>query len=90
MTVVCAICRSYPCKSGCPNDYGWKKVGTCGLCGESIYVGEPIIDLDGDLYHNDCMEDASIEEVCKIFEIEVKDILEMCNIKVKEAEVPYD
>ena len=87
---MCSVCRTYPCRSGCPNDYGWKKVGKCSLCDESIYVGEEIIDIDGDLYHNDCIEEASVEEVAKLLDIDVKDILEMCDIKVKEAEVEYD
>ena len=31
--------------------------GVCPLCGEDIYLGEEIVELDGDEYHEECFMD---------------------------------
>lgn len=55
----CPICgNGYGHKSGCPNSNPMpEKVGECELCGDPIYSGDLIIDVDGKRYHDECFLD---------------------------------
>ena len=54
----CPYCMSFPHKAGCPNAEPMpEKVGECELCGDPIYSGENIYDVDGKKYHIGCFED---------------------------------
>lgn len=55
----CPICgNGYGHKAGCPSyDPMPEKVGECELCGDSIYRGDFIFDVDGKLYHDECLID---------------------------------
>ena len=36
-----------------------KAVGTCKRCGQEIYVGDEIVELSGDFYHEECFSDCA-------------------------------
>lgn len=60
---------------GCPEAPD-VEVGTCELCGDPIYAGEPIYKTpDGDMCHADCVEMNALE------------ILESLGYSYREAEV---
>lgn len=38
-----------------------KPVGYCAHCGQEIYEGETVYDIDGELIHEDCLADFAAE-----------------------------
>ena len=86
---MCSMCRSYPCRSGCPNDYGGKTVGECASCGEDVYIGQEVVEIHGELYHKDCVIEMGIKEVADLLDIGVMDLLDAFDINAKEAEAEY-
>ena len=68
---MCSICGFHSCPSGCPSCEP-EAVGYCKMCGEEIYAGEKIVEIDGENYHYECLT--------------LDDVLELLDIKVTEAE----
>ena len=58
---MCMICGFSKCPSGCPNAQAPEVVGKCLLCLEDITDGESVYEIDGDMYHADCVSDNAFE-----------------------------
>ena len=53
---MCMICRSTPCKRGCPNYSPRYTRYLCCVCGDAIACGEEYIaNEDGEYMHYDCI-----------------------------------
>lgn len=59
---MCDLCLCSPCLPGCPNREE-PTYRTCKKCGDPIPVGLQVIDLDGDIYCEDCVNDMSPADV---------------------------
>lgn len=67
---MCDICRQVPCHPRCPNAPAPRGVHTCKYCGEPIIAGEKMWELEGDHYHDDCIDDMTSKELLdKVFHI---------------------
>lgn len=75
---MCEICRCSPCLVGCPNAPEPESIGVCEKCGQPIYVQERYAKIDSKLYHEDCLDEFSVD-----------DWLQMLDTSIKEAE-PYE
>lgn len=60
---MCCECGHVPCLTGCPNARERARAGTCTDCAQPIYPGEEVVDIDGDLYHLECIERMSTVEL---------------------------
>lgn len=54
---MCMYCGRSKCPGGCPNAPEPKSVGTCVWCGEDIIVGDRCYQIDGSMYHEDCVRE---------------------------------
>ena len=70
---MCAICNSYPCRPACPNADEPETFGKCKYCKESIFKGEEIVDIDGEIYHYDCLCELPLRKVLELLEVEVEE-----------------
>ena len=68
---MCDICRCNPCASACPNGPDVKEYGICQMCKNEIIDGDDYIEVDGKLYHLECLG------VC--------DLLDILDIRIMEA-----
>ena len=68
---MCSVCNSFNCHPSCPNAPEPEDYGICKSCGEFIVGGEKIVDMDGDLYHYECLT--------------VEDLLEILGYKTETA-----
>lgn len=68
---MCDICRQPICPSGCPNA-DEVVVAHCAGCDEEVYVGDNIVKIDGDIWHEECLKDLSISELVQLFDCEVE------------------
>lgn len=75
---MCDICLSSPCLPRCPNAPEPPSIGVCECCNENICVGDGYADIDGGLYHEECLDNLSTAEW-----------LDMLGVHIKEAE-PYE
>ena len=75
---MCDICNSTPCLDGCPNKPEPNSIGECIECCKPIYIGENYAIIQGELFHEECLEEFSVD-----------DWLDMLGSSVKEAE-PYE
>ena len=54
---MCEICRSYSCRTRCPNYIPPKAKYYCSICNEGIYEGEEYIEnLYGEYAHWECVD----------------------------------
>ena len=60
---MCCECGHVPCLTGCPNAREEAQAGLCADCGQPIYHGEEMVDIDGTLYHLECVERMSTVEL---------------------------
>lgn len=58
---MCDICRQTPCHPCCPNADDPPTVYTCEHCKEPIVVGDEYYELEGEFYHEECLEDNAVE-----------------------------
>lgn len=57
---MCMVCRSVAGHlAGCPNESP-RAVGICAWCNEGVEEGDDIWKLNGETYHSDCFEEATI------------------------------
>ena len=78
---MCEYCHCYPHLHGCPNEV-IPTYRTCKNCGDDIPIGYRIVDIDGDIYCEDCINDMSAEELLALFD---------CRFEENEAPEPdYD
>lgn len=75
---MCYICNSYPCDSRCPNAQNPAGFGKCKVCGEAIFSGDSYAEIDGQMYHEDCLD-----------ALTVSDWLDMLGESIQIAEVDY-
>ena len=69
---MCAICNKYKCPPSCPNADEPEIVGVCDICKEEIHAGEEMVDIDGTLFHLECLETKSTKELLEMFDVDVK------------------
>lgn len=79
---MCEYCHQSICPPGCPNADEPKVVYHCPHCGESITVGERYAEIDGDYYHEECLDDWSTSDWLTKFEINMQE--------AEEPEPDYD
>lgn len=59
---MCEICHSFPCMSRCPNAPEPQSIGWCAYCNEPILAGEEYAKVQGNMYHEECLDDFSTSE----------------------------
>lgn len=79
---MCEYCHQSICPPGCPNADEPKAVYRCSYCGESITVDEWYAEIDGDYYHEECLDNWSTSAWLAKFDINIR--------KAKEPEPNYD
>ena len=67
---MCDLCYSNPHLPGCPNAPEPKHGYKCSYCGGGIVEGEYFYDIDGRLYHDDCLDEMSREEILELVGID--------------------
>lgn len=70
---MCEYCHTYPHMPGCPNAPEPEVVGTCAWCEEDIITGEAYAEINGKMYHADCIEDMSARKLAELFDFEIKE-----------------
>ena len=60
---MCCECGHVPCMAGCPNAREEAQAVICADCAQPIYHGEEMVDIDGTLYHLECVERMSTVEL---------------------------
>lgn len=60
--------------TGCPNARERARAGTCTDCAQPIYSGEEVVDIDGDLYHLECIERMSTTELLALMGYRVYEV----------------
>lgn len=68
---MCQHCHTYPHLPGCPNAPEPKVIGVCKWCDEDIVEGETYANINGQMYHADCIEDMSAGKLAELFEFEI-------------------
>ncbi len=68
---MCQYCLTPQCPSGCPNYEGPDPEYVCDECGEGIYSDDKYVDIDGNRYHLDCVEDMSITDLLALLGVDV-------------------
>lgn len=63
---MCAICRSYPCVSRCPNAREPEPVYMCARCKEGIFEGEEYFDSARGTICMECMSEMTVSEVLEL------------------------
>lgn len=53
---MCDVCLKVTCPPSCPNSEPLKQVTKCDECGEPIYEGDLIWEIDGYVYCIDCID----------------------------------
>lgn len=73
---MCSECLQTPCDPRCPNAEPTPRepVATCGICNDDIFAGDDVVEIDGSLYHYDCLEKLPLTE-----------LLDMCGVYVDVA-----
>lgn len=69
---MCSECHSWPHLPGCPNAPEPKAIYTCKACGDGIIAGDEYAEIDGDYYHEDCLDEMSISELLGIFGVMIE------------------
>lgn len=69
---MCRVCHMNPCHPACPNAEP-KSICECAECGEPIYKGDRVAEINGDYYHTECLETIGIEKLLDICDIDVFD-----------------
>lgn len=64
---MCSLCRVLPCDPRCPNAPEPLAVHTCKDCGEGIVPGDEFVEIDGEYYHLECLEDMTTRELLELF-----------------------
>lgn len=67
---MCEYCMSYPHIPGCPAEPEPKSVHTCALCGWGIYEDEEFYQINGQYYHDVCLEDMGVPNILGLLGIE--------------------
>ena len=67
---MCDLCYSNPHLPGCPNAPEPKHGYKCSYCGGEIVEGEYFYDIDGRLYHDDCLDEMSREKILELVGID--------------------
>lgn len=60
---MCDICHgdgTGKCKAGCPNRVP-EVIGTCEWCDRDIMSDDIVYELNGDLYHDECIEENAMD-----------------------------
>lgn len=72
---MCYVCHQSTCSPTCPNAEEPKSVGECEYCGFSIRLTEDdeFIEVDGKMYHLDCLSDMAGNEIAELFDLEIND-----------------
>ena len=70
---MCEFCHQSICPPRCPNADEPKVVYRCSHCGESITAGERYAEIDGDYYHEECLDDWSTSDWLAKFEINMQE-----------------
>jgi hypothetical protein len=65
---MCDMCHRYPCHPSCPNAPEPPVVCLCWQCGDEIYEGDNVYDINGEPWCERCIEDA-----CHTAELETPD-----------------
>lgn len=68
---MCQYCHAYPHLPGCPNAPEPESIGTCKWCQEDIVTGEKYAEINGMMFHADCLEDMSAGKLAELFEFEL-------------------
>lgn len=68
---MCQYCRAYPHLPGCPNAHEPEPAGTCEWCKEDIITGESYTEINGKMYHADCIGYMGSDELSKLFEFKI-------------------
>lgn len=58
---MCDFCRHNPCDPRCPYAPEPAVVYVCSGCGEDVHVGDTYYEIAGDIYCEECIEDAKKE-----------------------------
>lgn len=69
---MCRYCLTSPCPAGCPNADEIEPKETCKYCGEGLLKEEAYVDINGECYHVDCLEEMSTRELLELLEVEVR------------------
>ena len=70
---MCSVCLTHPCHPFCPNAPEPQSIGFCQDCGEEIFEGSEYAEINGDLYHKDCLDVMSTENLLKLFGVELQE-----------------
>jgi len=57
---MCELCRHTPCLTNCPN-YVPPVVCLCWKCGEEIYEGDTIYEINEEIWCENCVDDCRSE-----------------------------
>ena len=60
---MCDICRHNPCDPRCPNAPDPPSVFVCSGCGDDILEGDDYVELMGEQWCRDCINDCKREAV---------------------------
>ena len=66
---MCAMCRTYPCNSSCPNAPDPAVKGRCKICKEDIVVGDEMVEIEGVKFHYDCL---TVDDVLKVLGVKAE------------------
>lgn len=64
---MCELCLRFPCMAGCPNAEEPPVVTKCATCGRSIFEGEEMVEINGESYHVECLENITTRELLELF-----------------------
>lgn len=56
MAFSCVLGRKAEC-DGCGGCTEVRQAGICACCGQEIYEGEDVYDIDGEVIHEDCLRE---------------------------------
>lgn len=76
---MCMYCGFTKCPSGCPNAPAPKRVAECHCCKHDILEGETVYEINGCLYHEDCVRDNA-------YDILIEDCKEALNVRYGTAD----
>ena len=65
----CGYCREIRCP-----EYDERRIGTCSICGNSIYESEHYISVNGELIHIDCVN-KNLNKILDILDINIFDVI---------------
>lgn len=63
---MCDICHQFPCHPRCPNATEPVPEFECTECGYGIFAGDKYLEINGNMYCMECLEEKTPEELLEL------------------------